>query len=468
MQKTDASRSLGSLIGFPLSKYKKEMLTTLAKLISIPSVKEEAKSNMPYGRSVFNALMYMLDTAERLDLESCNLFGHMGCVSYGSGKETFVILTHIDVVPAGDGWDTDPFVACEKDGRIYGRGAVDNKGPAIAALYALYALKESCITLNKRIMLIFGCDEESGWGDIDFYKEHYPEPDYVISPDAYFPIINREKGVLHLEVSADISEGDIVRLTSGSRPNIVPNRAECWISEYNLEHYLGESPVDFKFGKDGELLHVVANGKAAHGSHPERGLNALSHLIALLAKTPITGDGISFLKALNTLIGTGYDGELMGIAGEDDISGALTLNLGAASLADGKASAKLDIRYPLCMDGDALFEKISDKFSEYNIKVQKIHAMAPHFVPEDCELISSLKKVYEAAFGQKATCECCSGATYARAFKNSVAFGPVPKERPSVEHGPNEYIEIDDLFRLVEVIAASILTIGNSKELISI
>ena len=185
---------------FPARQYKDQIIDTLSTLISIPSVKGRAETNMPFGRDVFKALMFMLDAAERMDIESVNLYGYMGYATYGAGEETVAILTHLDVVPAGEGWETPPFTAVVKDGRIYGRGAVDNKGAAVAALYALYILKENCITLNKQVKVFFGCDEESGWEDIDFYHEHYEQPAYAIVPDAFFPIINREKGVLHMQV----------------------------------------------------------------------------------------------------------------------------------------------------------------------------------------------------------------------------------------------------------------------------
>lgn len=182
------------MLDFSFEPYRQEMIETLKEFIKIESVKSAGQPNMPYGKGIFDALMFVQSTAERLDLDCVNLFGHMAYVDYGEGEEMLAILTHIDVVPKGEGWTVPAFEGVEKDGRIYGRGAVDNKGPAIAALYALKALSDNCAQLNKKVRLIFGADEESGWADMDFYKQHEPWPDIAFSPDGEYPVINSEKG----------------------------------------------------------------------------------------------------------------------------------------------------------------------------------------------------------------------------------------------------------------------------------
>ena len=463
------------MLKIPMKKYKNDMLETLSRLIAIPSVKGEAELNMPYGRNVFRALMMMLDRAERLDLESVNLFGHMGYATYGSGSETFAILTHLDVVPAGEGWETDPFQAVIKDGRIYGRGAVDDKGAAVAALYALHAVKNSCISLNKQVKVFFGCDEESGWGDIDYYKAHYPELDYVISPDAFFPIINREKGTLHIRLfrACGVSESGtaILSLQSGSRPNIVPNKARCTLlapreTIAQMAEVFGEGlPASLRVeGEDGRV-EVYCEGKAAHGAHPELGVNALCYLLAFLNILPLSdGAAEQFTYALASKVGLEIDGRTLGIAGSDELSGALSVNLGAMELREDGMEAKLDIRFPISMNTAEIFSKVRDVFAPLGIEAEILHAMEPHYVDENTPFIQSLKRVYEDQFGEEAECCCCAGATYARAFKNSVAFGPVPKDRPDVEHGPNEYMQIDDIVKLAEVIAAAIVEVATDPK----
>lgn len=458
------------MIDFPMIKYKKNMTELLSSLIHIPSVKGEPKLNMPYGKDVFRALMFMLDEAERMDLVTCNLFGQMGYVEYGSGDEVLAILTHLDVVPAGEGWETDPFTAVEKDGKIYGRGAVDDKGPAVAALIALYALKENCVSLGKRVRVFFGCDEESGWGDIDFYKENYPDPEYVISPDASFPIINREKGVLHLRVTMPLegAPGSIVWADCGTRTNIVPNKAECTVkcSVAAAQKAAARTNGTFELEEtEWKGVRILSKGKAAHGSHPAEGKNALVAMIKLLKRMDLVQGGIErFLFLLDKLVGERIDGRDLGIKCSDDLSGELTVNLATLKVSKDSISATMDIRFPISKTVDQIYEKVRQTLEKYGLRSEKAHCLEPHYVDEENSFIKALKEAYEECFQQKAECLCCAGATYARAFQNSVAFGPVPKERPSVEHGPNEYIMVDDLVKLAEALATAIVKLAGTPE----
>ena len=449
----------------PMNKYRAAMTETLENLIAIKSVKAPPSLNMPYGKGVFSALMYMLDRAERLDLESYNLFGHMGSVSYGKGDETLAILTHLDVVPAGEGWDTDPFKAVIKDGKIFGRGAVDDKGAAVASLFALYAIKESCITLNKRVLLLFGCDEETGWGDIDFFKANYPDPEIVISPDASFPIFNSEKGLLHISLSAPAKNNGVLKsIDSGTRVNIVPSRARCEIALTDEQKEIiakNGCGAEFFFEEENGVTVIRAEGKAAHGAHPEEGINALTRLMhALIESGADMGEAGRFIKALCDLVGFETDGKTLGIAQSDEISGALSLNLGTMHTDGETITAAIDIRTPISTDVNALYLKLKKLFDGYGIEISEMQLKEPHHVSEDDRVIKALKKVYRVYKGGEAQCLCSSGATYARAFKNGVAFGPVDPGKDRCEHGPNECIEIDDLVKLAELIAEAIIELA--------
>ena len=439
------------------------MLDALCGLISIPSVKGDAAPGMPYGRECYNALTYVMNLAARLGLEAENMEGHLCCVSYGEGEETLAILTHIDVVPAGDGWDTHPFTPTLKDGKIIGRGTVDDKGGAIASLYALYAIKELGIKTNKRIKLFFGCDEESGWGDIDYYKAHYPDPEYMITPDAGFPMINREKGLLHTNITKSCGDSLIKYLHAGSRPNIVPNKAECLVmaDKAVVDAAIPESKASFiTEAADGGTL-IKTEGKASHGSHPEGGINALTAMIELLTKLPLKDGAIdTMVKALHTLIGSGWYGEEMGIAATDDLVGALTVNLGAMNAEGEEAEAKIDMRTPIATDLDGLYALLCEKFGAYGITVTEGHKQPSHYVPEDSFIVTQLKKAYEACFGEKCECLPCAGATYARAFGSGIAFGPCDINAERGEHGPNEFIMIDELTKLADVLAAAMTAVA--------
>lgn len=452
---------------FSLITYKDQILEALGGLMAIPSVKDEPQVNMPYGKGVFDALLYMLNLAEKLDFDGVNMYSHLGYVEYGEGEEQFAILTHLDVVPAGENWTMEPFACTVKDGRVYGRGAVDNKGPAIASLFALYAIKENCKSLNRKVRLIFGCDEESGWDDMRFYREQEPkEPAFAISPDADFPIINAEKGLLHFALRKPVGEiqpGGIalVSIKGGTRVNVVPNFAECVLRGQPdlilkaVELYNSNAEYPFKVEKQGNDTVISSYGLAAHGSKPQNGYNAISHLIAFLNTLPLQKSSVTDLVyALGSHINTDCFGERLGIASED-FSGRLTLNLGAIKMENGMISALIDIRYPVSGTKEAILDKIKKAFPGY--ATDELHAMPPHHVPEDSELIRCLKEAYEEVTQEEAYCISIGGATYARAFKNSVAFGPTFPGETGTEHQPDESISVDSLIKAGDIIANTIL-----------
>ena len=375
------------MLDFSFEPYRQEMIDVLSSFLKIESVKSAGQPIMPYGKGIFDALMFVQSTAERMDLECVNLFGHLAYVDYGYGDEMLGILTHIDVVPAGEGWTLPAFGGTVKDDRIFGRGAIDNKGPAIAALYALKALSDNCIHLNKKVRLIFGADEESGWDDMEFYKRHEPLPDIAFSPDGEYPVINAEKGLLHTELSLESDQQEAIKsFTAGTRVNVVPNKADCVLDlpvdliERSVESYtcpIG-AQISAKKLEDGRVR-LTAIGKSAHGSRPEQGINAAASLIQYLGTLALPfGTLTQAIYTLSEKIGTYVNGELAELALEDERSGKLTLNLGTLSIKDGKMRVGIDIRYPVSYLRSQIEEKLEKHFGSFNIGYS--HALDPHFV----------------------------------------------------------------------------------------
>jgi len=455
------------MLDFSFEPYRQEMVEVLKNFLKIESVKSDSQPNMPYGKGIFDALMFVQSTAERMDLECVNLFGHMAYVDYGYGDEMLGILTHIDVVPKGDGWTMPAFEGIEKDGKIYGRGAIDDKGPCIAALYAIKALSDNCVQLNKKVRLIFGADEESGWADMAFYKTHEPLPDIAFSPDGEYPVINAEKGLLHVVLTAQGTDDEagisVKSFSAGTRINVVPNKAECVIAaplstiQKSLDSYtcpIGAT-LSAEDAGDGHV-HIKAVGKSSHGSRPEQGINAAASLLQYLGTLPLSSGGTS--QAIYTLankIGTYYHGERVELDVSDEVSGKLTFNLGTMSIKDGILKAGIDIRYPISVERRFVEEKLKKHFDAFDIEYK--HTLDSHFVPEDSPLVTSLKEAYTEMTGEDAYCISIGGATYARAFENAVTFGSLFPGQPNVEHGPDEYIEIDSLIKNAEIIANAII-----------
>lgn len=470
--------SAASMLDFTLAPRKKEMIDTLCTLLKIKSVKDEPTEMMPFGKGVFTVLMKMLEIADHMDFDSVNLYSHLGYVDYGEGDETVVVLTHLDVMPAGEGWTVPPFEGTVKDGRVYGRGAIDNKGPAVAALYALSALKENGVDLKRRVRLLFGCDEESGWSDIAYYKERVGQiPQYGISPDAEFPVINSEKGLVHLAVTMkpeDSSENGpkgapvILSINAGERVNSVPSKAECVIKGpieaikklaqlYTVDPRTPVS-LDTAPGEETGTIILTCHGESAHGSKPADGTNAAAWLFRFLCSMPLAENGqAAFVRLLNKNIGTETNGAAMHID-RVDRSGALSLNMGYVKTDSEHCEAGLDIRYPITCAESYIVDKIKDKMT--GCEVETRFALPSHYVEEDGFLVQSLKKVYEEMTGEKAYCLSVGGATYARTFPNCVAFGPLFPGQVGTEHQPDEYIEIDSFIKLADILAAAMMTLG--------
>lgn len=456
------------MLDFSFEPYRHEMVEVLKNFLKIESVKSEGQPNMPYGKGIFDALMFVQSTAEDMDLDCVNLFGHLAYIDYGDGDEMLGILAHIDVVPEGEGWTVPAFEGTEKDGKIFGRGAIDDKGPCIAALYAIKALSDNCVQLGKKVRLIIGADEESGWADMDFYKTHEPLPDIAFSPDGEYPVINAEKGLMHVILSIKgLEDGGALSVKSmeaGTRINVVPNKAACTIAapfttiQKSLESY--QCPIGASLSaKDsgGGVVTITAAGKSSHGSRPELGINAAAALLQYLGTLPWspgkTGEAVYLLAQK---IGTYYHGEAVELNLEDEVSGKLTFNLGTLSLFGGELTAGIDIRYPITVQRNVVEEKLQKHFGDL-FEITYKHTLDAHFVSEDSPLVIALKEAYTEMTGEDAYCISIGGATYARAFENAVTFGSLFPGQPNVEHGPDEYIEIDSLIKNSEIIANAII-----------
>ncbi|HHT47850.1 MAG TPA: dipeptidase PepV [Firmicutes bacterium] len=453
------------------------LIKTLQDLIAIPSVKGgPVTEGAPFGPEIARALAYVLNWGEEHGFQTKNLSGYAGHLEYGSGEKTVGVLVHLDVVPAGEGWSYPPFSGTVEAGKIYGRGAVDDKGPAVAALYALKAIKDSGVKLGKKIRIIFGCDEESGWRCMDHYFQHERKPDYGFTPDAFFPLINSEKGQMALEFQGQLkTEGDgaILRsITGGTRRNVVPEQAEavvCFPDQSSLAQ--GKAAVLAKKMAGITLtdlpeqnqLQIVARGVSAHGSTPEKGENALLKLA--LALTPIAGKDSSWqiIRFMRDCFGQGTDGRGLGIACQDEVSGALTINLGVARTEDEKIRLEVDIRSPHCADQQKMKEKIADRIRDYGLTVTKSSTMAPHYLPEDNWLVQVLLGVYQEETGDTAKPVATGGRTYAMTLGNGVAFGPVFPGQPETAHQKNECFAINDLMACARIYGKALYILAKEE-----
>lgn len=438
--------------GEKILEYKDEIYKLLDELISIRSVScDDAESA---GR----ALDYMLEKGREMGFEVKKVSPVCGHIEYGEGEELAGILAHVDVVPAGEGWSTDPFRLTIKDGRLWGRGVVDDKGPAAAALYCLKALKDSAVMPKRRIRLILGAGEEIGMNDMQEYFSSEEMPGMSFTPDSDYGICLREKGIMQISVSAEHHDGTILtEFQSGNAVNAVPSKAYALIDcteneDHQLRRFADARPGEYDFIYTMDGLRIDATGKAAHGSTPSQGLNSAANLIRILAANfgqIVLGSLCSFI---DDAIGLETDGASLGIACSDKESGALTVNLGRVDITDKMCRALIDIRYPVTADSSEILDRISERASYDGLRTELINHEPPLSVGSDAPVISILSKAYEGVMGEKPELYSTGGGTYARTLgNNGVAFGPVFKNDPPHIHDVDESISEENFLRHIRI-----------------
>ncbi|MCL1796597.1 MAG: Sapep family Mn(2+)-dependent dipeptidase [Clostridia bacterium] len=446
-----------------------EIVETLSRWIRIPSEKLPPEPDAPFGRPLREMLVTALSDAETLGCRTRDFDGYIGDAEIGAGNETMGILVHLDVVPAGDGWAMDPFGGEVQGDKLYGRGTSDNKGPAVAAMYAMKAVQDAGVHLKKKVRLILGCDEESGWADIRHYKSRVAMPDFGFSPDAVFPIINTEKGILQLTLSAALAPEDgasipVYSVHAGERPNVIPGlaKAEIGCEDFeSLRRELNGTGFDVTAEKlPNGRIQLISTGVQGHAAKPGDGKNAAGQLLLALSALSAGGGSRAVIRKLADSIGVAYDGAGLGIDGSDAISGSLTLNLGVLRIADGRLHAMIDIRHPVLMSAEMIAKIIGMRLRDVNISVDVAQQKAPLHVPEESFIVQSLLFVYHRLTGCEPYTIAIGGGTYSRSMENCVAFGSTLPGAQDLAHQANEHISIDNLMLSVRIFAHAIVALA--------
>lgn len=413
-----------------------EMIEALQKLVSFQSIAKEEGPEYPYGKEVCGAKEYVLELAKSFGMRAEDVPGKYAYIEIGEGPRLIGILSHLDVVPAGDGWTQDPFGGEIVDGKIYGRGTTDDKGPTIAVLYAMKALKEKT-TLPARIRLILGQTEENGeWRDIEAYTDAEEIPECGFTPDGDFPAIQNELGAMVFQIQ--MPQSGFLQGEGGTAPNMVPARAR----------------VKTEFGT------YEASGKACHGCAPWLGLNGISELMEKVHQAEPEN---RFLRMYADLIGKTIYGEKLGIAAEDE-SGKLTLNVGLFEVRDETATLMVDIRYPAKKNPDEISESLVRQFSSYGASCECVYHVRPLYMPSDSPVLGALLSAYREVTGDDSRPISIGGGTYAKAMPNMVAFGPNFPGHENREHMENEYILVEDFLKLEEIYERALAYLLDSSD----
>lgn len=445
-----------------LAALKGDMVETLQRWVRVPSVRaERSAENAPFGADVRRALDTAMADLKRLGFEPRDVDGYCCDTEIGSGDDVVAVLAHLDVVPEGDGWTHDPYGAEIIDGRMIGRGTSDDKGPGVAALFGMKAIMDAGIPLRRRCRLILGCDEECGMEDLKYYEKKVGLPDMGFSPDANFPLINTEKGIMQLTLHAPMADDRLLEIASGTRCNIVPNLATAVLAGDWREAAADAFDVD---DEDCQLetelsdgnTRLTVTGVAAHASFPEKGKNAAKMLIAVLNKLGIGGAPIALL---DEAAGEGSEGANLGIAGSDAVSGKLTINLGLLSAKKGKLNVTFDCRFPVFFNDRTISETVAKRLAPAGFALEPTHASQPHHVPESSELVVKLMDVYNTITGADAKPFAIGGGTYARHLKEGVAYGMLFPGELELEHQANESIDVANFIKAARIYAYAILAL---------
>lgn len=424
-----------------MKKYLNEMVEKLKELIAIDSVMGAQAPGAPFGEGAKKALDYALALTHGMGFKTADIEGYIGYAEIGEG-ELFGVLTHLDTVPLGEGWKYPPLSGTIEDGRLYGRGAEDDKGPFIASLYALKALLDEGLIPKKRIRLIFGCNEESGWKCIERYLSTEEVPVSAFSPDGCFPVINCEKGLAHYELTLKKPEC-IGYIVSGERANIVPASAEADLKTISDAAIISAMQQNIKIQKTDSGNYILsATGKSVHGSTPQKGDNALTKLLKVISTIEPT-----LLKLAKGL--ADYNGKGCGLDLSDDASGPLTLNAGYMRTEGEKLILGIDIRYPVSYKEDEIRRRLADYFNEADIRLAHSHNSL--YLPKDNALVKTLLEAYNEVTGENAEPIAIGGATYARALPQAVAFGVTFPNEDSLAHQANEHITLENFLKMAEI-----------------
>ncbi len=454
--------------------HRDELIEKTQRLLQVPSVKGDPAPGAPFGAETRRALDLALGYAGEYGLTVKNLDGYAGHAEWvaegvAPDAEIVGVLAHVDIVPAGDGWSHPPFGGEVADGRIYARGAIDDKGPAMAGLFGLLAVKECGVPLGRRLRMILGADEESGFGCVKHYFEHEQMPATGFTPDGVFPLVYAEKGIANITLSRPAPpEGERIHLLSlngGRRSNMVPDFAEALLSQHNAPWAALRSRLEGVVGiktsqMDGERLLVTAKGISAHGSTPQEGINAVVLLCDALYLLDHQEDQVRMIEHIRAW-GRDTTGGALGIAGADDVAGPLTCNLGVAALDDDTLTLTFNVRYPVTWDVDTLRARLEPVVAETRFSINEITDQRPLYVPQDDPLVETLLSVYRAETGDQAAPKTIGGGTYARAMTHGVAFGPDFPGTPGVAHQADENWPVDQLILAAKIYAKAIARLAN-------
>jgi succinyl-diaminopimelate desuccinylase len=467
-------------------KRKEALIRDTQAFLQINSVydNESIGEGAPMGLGIAEALKFLLYKAQEDGFNTRDIDGYAAHIEYGEGQDIVGVLCHIDVVPEGEGWTSPPFSAEIREGKIFARGAIDDKGPTMAAYYALKIVKELGVSINKRVRIIIGTDEERNWQCVKHYFKQEEMPSIGFAPDADFPIIYAEKGIANFYLVGKIGEKitedesipsalELKSFQSGQRVNMVPDQARATIevqegkgesaelkAMYIIEQfqeYIKENEFIGTVTRDRNQIQFLVKGSSAHGAEPYKGTNAGFIMNSFLRTLKLRGTDCSYVEFVDKYFTADYYGEKIGITKSDEMTGPLTINVGVFHYVQGlETKIGLNLRYPVTTEYEVMMTNIRKVAEGYGFSIFDMDNSPPHHVDKENPLIKTLQKVYYEQTSSEPHLLSIGGGTYARSLKSGVAFGPLFPGKEETAHQKDEFIEIDDLLRATSIYAQAI------------
>ena len=442
-----------------VAEHEAAFFSDIARLVAINSVESEPLPGKPFGEGPARALEEGLTIARELGLDAVNCENYIGYAQIGEGEDYLATITHLDVVPVGEGWKEDPFTMREREGYIIGRGVMDDKGPSVLCLYALKYLRDRQIPLRYPVRALLGANEETGMGDVEYYLANYKAPLFCFSPDANFPLCNGEKGITRGRMIAKVPMENIVDIKGGFVSNAIPDKAEAWIRAEKVEPAPG---VAVERQADG-LWHLTAAGIGGHASLPEGTVNAIGVLVGAILGQKLAGEQeAKYLRAVSLLC-EHPDGSGLGVQADDGLFKPLTIVGSMIGVEDGRMVQTYDSRYPTNTSGEKIAAVIREKYGEV-LDCTCDREAPPFYMSLDKPEVQVCIRAYNEITGEHAEPYTIGGGTYARDFSNAVSFGPEHPERPTPAfagpiHGVDEAACKDWLLEALKVYILALINL---------
>lgn len=439
-----------------VDRNKEQLVADIAQLIAVPSELGEPSDGAPFGTEPRKALDVALGIAQRFGLQTNHGEGYVGWAELpGISDDYLATITHVDIVPPGDGWEGDPFELRAQDGWLIGRGTVDDKGATVLCLYLAKFFQECNIPLKYGLRILVGCNEESGMEDVKYYLRHQPQPLFCFSPDAFFPVCNGEKGHFGGVFCSSKLEGNILEFNVGSAPNVIPGSAECTLRA-KTPFPTGTDRVTVEPQDDGQIIRLTAHGIGGHAAMPEDTLNAIGVMIDFLLENNLCSQQEAQALSLFRLVHISTYGDGLGIESKDETFGKLTINGGVIYTRENRLYQSIDIRYPTSTNGEKIEERLKTVSKAFGVSLDEIKYVSPFLIPTSSATIRALMEAFADVTGKGDLPFTMGGGTYARHFENAVSFGPIDgkEEVPSFvgpEHGANEGISEKSLLEALKI-----------------